>query len=283
MAGTAMNPARYSTRLFAPVYTSFMMIWSLGLPRRTTSSVACRSCQSRTILVDTIYFSLNIPSPTQNPPVGYLFTCPGRDFRTGLTSFRWPNCPTYWSLDPSGAERLSIEEARHLGFPNVQFTTEITGHSWDASVYKGLHQFHTGKKFDADSQNVVRHLGLPLYQVPSAMVPPFAHVDGEVLDTEAENESDHLVGTCDDVVDVSAAAVQNEQDSQAITDSEDLSQPLQKYAPAHTSETEQATPKFTVLASSNLPSSWSWKVVELMKLALILVLVFVSLHNYFLV
>lgn len=101
--------------------------------------------------------------------------CPEEDFRTGLSSFRWPDSPAYWSLDSKGVERLSMEEAKHLGFPFIQLSTEVSGMSWDASVYAGLHQFHQAKGFDPDSQDVARHLGHTLYQLSSEVDAPFAH------------------------------------------------------------------------------------------------------------
>jgi hypothetical protein len=58
-----------------------------------------------------------------------------------------------------------MEEAINLGFPLMDFNMEIYGFSWDASIYAGLRQFHLGKGFDPESQDVARHLRLPLYQV----------------------------------------------------------------------------------------------------------------------
>ncbi|KAJ7153799.1 hypothetical protein C8R46DRAFT_848176, partial [Mycena filopes] len=73
--------------------------------------------------------------------------------------------PAYWSLDPSGAERLSAGEATRLGFPPFRLTTKVRGRWWNASVYTGLRQFHQAKGFDPESQEVARHLGEPLWQV----------------------------------------------------------------------------------------------------------------------
>ncbi|KAJ7017337.1 hypothetical protein C8F04DRAFT_920109, partial [Mycena alexandri] len=71
----------------------------------------------------------------------------------------------YWSLDPSGANRLSTEEATRRGFPAIRLTTKVFGHYWDTSVYAGLRQFHRAKGFDPDSQDIALHLGLPLFQL----------------------------------------------------------------------------------------------------------------------
>ncbi|KAJ7107486.1 hypothetical protein C8R44DRAFT_597450, partial [Mycena epipterygia] len=67
----------------------------------------------------------------------------------------------YWSLDPSGAQSLTPEEADRLGFPSIKASTEVRTRSWDASVYAGLRKFHEAKGFDPDSQDVARHLGEP--------------------------------------------------------------------------------------------------------------------------
>ncbi|KAJ6580617.1 hypothetical protein B0H19DRAFT_929387, partial [Mycena capillaripes] len=81
----------------------------------------------------------------------------------------------YWSLDASGTKRLSMDEAMRLGFPSLNLETTIIGTSWDASVYAGLRQFHRAKGFDPDSQDLARHLGLPLFQLVGEVDAPFAH------------------------------------------------------------------------------------------------------------
>ncbi|KAJ6452400.1 hypothetical protein C8R45DRAFT_789500, partial [Mycena sanguinolenta] len=71
----------------------------------------------------------------------------------------------YWSLDPSSVHRLTPEDATRLGFPSFQLVTNAGGFYWDASVYGGLRQFHQAQGFDPDSQDVARHLGLPLFRL----------------------------------------------------------------------------------------------------------------------
>ncbi|KAJ7168906.1 hypothetical protein C8R46DRAFT_1092837 [Mycena filopes] len=125
-------------------------------------------------------------------PPGYLFLCPDEDFKCGPTSFRWPTCPAYWSLDPSGLERLTTERAIQLGFPAPQLRIEVCLKSWDASVYTGLRQFHQLKGFHAESQDIARHLGHPLFRVLSEPNLSSAHVnesnpgDGFMEDENAE-------------------------------------------------------------------------------------------------
>ncbi|KAF7334337.1 hypothetical protein MSAN_02378600 [Mycena sanguinolenta] len=108
-------------------------------------------------------------------PDGYLFVCPPEDLRTNTEPhanlYQWPACPAYWSLNPSGADRLSTEDAKNLGFPTIHIETVMHGWSWDCSVYRGLRRFHEGKGFDPDSREVARQLGYPLFEVLSDCMP----------------------------------------------------------------------------------------------------------------
>ncbi|KAJ6464388.1 hypothetical protein C8R45DRAFT_911003 [Mycena sanguinolenta] len=110
-----------------------------------------------------------------NRPEPYLFVCPPENFRAGGNSFRWPDCPAYWSLDPSGADRLSPEAAKTLGFPKISIQTGLYGTWWDNSVYKGLRRFHQGKGFDPDSQDLARHLDYPLFGLSSDKTTPLEY------------------------------------------------------------------------------------------------------------
>ncbi|KAJ6485667.1 hypothetical protein C8R45DRAFT_278819 [Mycena sanguinolenta] len=117
------------------------------------------------VLVNCIQFSLYISVPEHNPPHGYLFLCSPTDFETGPASFKWPDRPAYWSLDPFGRMPLSIEEAISLGFPPIKLSTRVYGMFWDGTVYRGLRKFHEEKGFDPDIQDVARALGCPLYKL----------------------------------------------------------------------------------------------------------------------
>ncbi|KAJ6464441.1 hypothetical protein C8R45DRAFT_1107340 [Mycena sanguinolenta] len=126
------------------------------------------------VCVDQIRFILRcLPTANHADPKGYLFVCPFQDFRAEPHAhlYQWPACPAYWSLDPSGADRLSTEDARVLGFPRIHIETVAIGLSFDHSVYKGLRRFHEGKGFNPDSEEVARRLEYPLYEVLSDRVP----------------------------------------------------------------------------------------------------------------
>ncbi|KAJ6452403.1 hypothetical protein C8R45DRAFT_1083360 [Mycena sanguinolenta] len=147
------------------------------------------------VYLDRIKFRLSISETTEDPPPGFLFLCPKEDFRSGPSSCCCPSCVGYWSLDPSGVDRLSPEEATQLGFPTFELAAEAVGYYWDDSVYEGLRQFHRAKGFDPYSQDVARHLGLPLYQLFPQDDICFVHMDGDDVDAaypaNYESENSH--------------------------------------------------------------------------------------------
>ncbi|KAF7353275.1 hypothetical protein MSAN_01515400 [Mycena sanguinolenta] len=107
------------------------------------------------VCISYLQFSLRIANK-HHIPEGYLFACPPRDFHTSTESnanlYQWPACPAYWSLDPSGADCLRMEDANNLGFPAIHIETVV------------------GKGFNPESQEVARQLGYPLFEVLSDRV-----------------------------------------------------------------------------------------------------------------
>ncbi|KAJ7669878.1 hypothetical protein DFH06DRAFT_157576 [Mycena polygramma] len=154
-----------------------------------------KHCQIRSnfedyLCVNAIHFHVGISGAPKEIPTGFLFLCPTNDFRIGSSSVGWPDCPAYWSLEPSGAHPLSKEEATELGFPTLHFKAEASGYSWDSSVYTGLAKFHQAKGFDPYSQDVARHLGDPLFQPSANFDLAFAHVVEEEDDSEEQDDLD---------------------------------------------------------------------------------------------
>ncbi|KAJ7219016.1 hypothetical protein B0H12DRAFT_1152830 [Mycena haematopus] len=150
------------------------------------------------VFLNQVHFTLTISATeTATPTLGFLFLCPPRDFQTGQSSFKWPDCPAYWALDPSGAERLTSEDAANLGFPSLRLSTEIEGNSWDATVYTGLRQFHEAKGFNPDSQGVAQHLGHRLYRLSNQTGIPVAHVyeEDEASDNTPQTNTIELENT----------------------------------------------------------------------------------------
>ncbi|KAJ7315799.1 hypothetical protein DFH08DRAFT_419984 [Mycena albidolilacea] len=130
------------------------------------------------VVVNSIYFEFTI-SVITTAPKGFLFLCPAENFQTGPSSFVFPDCPAYWSLDPLGIDKLNTADAASLGFPSIRLSMKVKGKSWDTSLYAGLRHFHLVKGFDPDSQDVARHLGHPLYRLSREMPVDvlFAHID----------------------------------------------------------------------------------------------------------
>ncbi|KAF7351759.1 hypothetical protein MSAN_01609200 [Mycena sanguinolenta] len=146
------------------------------------------------VLIESVVFTLEISALEGNPPPGFLFLCSPTDFETGPMSFRWPECPAYWSLDPSGHKPLSSEKASSLGFPPIILKTRIHGNFWDEAVYAGLRRFHQGKGYDPDSQDVARELSYPLFEL-SVLSPNGEYIEIFRPDI-CVNTEDHL--TSDD-------------------------------------------------------------------------------------
>ncbi|KAJ7732287.1 hypothetical protein B0H16DRAFT_1770376 [Mycena metata] len=125
---------------------------------------------------------------------------------------------SYWSLDPSGVDRLSTEEAAQLGFPSFQLTTEVKGCYWDTSVYGSLRKFHQGKGFNPDSQDVARHLGQRLYKLSREVDSPFAHVEEDSEDEEDGFDDGTNEGETDEEWEDAQSSVEVEQDGDESTD-----------------------------------------------------------------
>ncbi|KAF7374176.1 hypothetical protein MSAN_00299400 [Mycena sanguinolenta] len=134
-----------------------------------------------------VVYTLTI-SPSRAKTKGFLFLCPWEHFQTGTCSVKWPEYPSYFSLNPLGIEPLTSEDAATLGFPSVRYSTRLEGKSWNATVYAGLCQFHQAKGFDPDTQDVARHLGHKLYQLSV----PFAHIDDEYYSNTRDGDETSL-------------------------------------------------------------------------------------------
>jgi hypothetical protein len=133
------------------------------------------------VSISAIDYCLKLFGPTDKLPSGHLFLCPLAELQAeDLTCFRIPDCGAYWSLDPSGVDRLSDEAAGDLGFPTIEFEMHILVQTWDGSVYEGIRQFHEAKGFDPHSQEVVIELWWPLLQVscdPDTLLAHRTHIE----------------------------------------------------------------------------------------------------------
>ncbi|KAJ7120051.1 hypothetical protein C8R44DRAFT_172905 [Mycena epipterygia] len=130
---------------FSEQYTMTPM-WAAGFLRRIMYSWPDAHQFCTTVLIDWIRYQLSFSGPSENLPEGYLFLCPLEDLRdVDGTFLRNPECPGYWSLNPSGIQRLSPEEASSLGFPSLVFKMKVLMRSWPKSVYAALSHFHAAK------------------------------------------------------------------------------------------------------------------------------------------
>ncbi|KAJ7111861.1 hypothetical protein C8R44DRAFT_882906 [Mycena epipterygia] len=172
-----------------------------------------------------------------------------------------------------------MEEATQLGFPSIQWTTEIDAVYWDTSVYAGLRQFHQGKGFDPESQDVAVHLGEPLYQVSNEAEPPFAHVEDETSGMEDYDGSEQEFPVDDE----------NVQDSTTVE--------LNRELPVHDEEThggasvEQSQPTVQDLSiadesiepyslgAEDYPASQSYQALMIVKFTLVIFLALSSLYE----
>jgi hypothetical protein len=71
----------------------------------------------------------------------------------------------YWSLDPTGNNRMTQDECDSLGLPRLQFKFFSTARFWHEYHYEAIREFFEAKGFDPHSQDVTRLLGLPLAEL----------------------------------------------------------------------------------------------------------------------
>ncbi|KAJ7636311.1 hypothetical protein FB45DRAFT_741758 [Roridomyces roridus] len=130
-----------------------------------------------TVLIDSLatYAHMMRPASNKENSGGYLFLCPSNDLLSSSNSPQWPECPYFWSFDPSGQDRLNAEEATSHGFPAVEMSMTFWGKSWDTKVYQALRTLHAFKGFDPDSQELAIHLGQPLFQLSGEAEESFGH------------------------------------------------------------------------------------------------------------
>ncbi|KAF7342897.1 hypothetical protein MSAN_02006100 [Mycena sanguinolenta] len=223
-------------------------------------------------LVNWVAFTLEIGKTTQNPPDGYLFVCSPKEFETGPTSFRWPDRPAYWSLDPCGSKPLSHEEASSLGFPPITPRTRVDAIFWDETVYAGLRKFDGCKRFNPESQDLAKKLGYPLYEVSvsaDAMVWDVALDRDDSLSLSLDAKDIEEYTTEDDLYSQRGHSIGMESESDlASSHIEELAMEDEDFLHESFSRDTIAGQHYSV-----------WELAELIKLGLILVLSLVTLYE----
>ncbi|KAJ7812013.1 hypothetical protein B0H14DRAFT_2858357 [Mycena olivaceomarginata] len=208
------------------------------------------------VVVDRASFELTISGTRQPPPQGYLFLCSVANLQCGPSSFRWPNFPA----------------SNTAGFPIIELRTWVTTRSWNANVYQGIRQFYEAKGFNPDTQDVARHLKHPLWELSVEVDVPLKNVDDE-CDSGQETSSYTVSGESDKEEYFDC----DESKSKAEQTSDDGCPPESESNKRYGISSSEGSAGF--LTASEMPSSW--KTVELVKLALTLVLLLVSLLEYF--
>ncbi|KAJ7056390.1 hypothetical protein C8F01DRAFT_369338 [Mycena amicta] len=95
-------------------------------------------------------------------PTCYLFLCPQRQASENKAS---KEDIAYWSLDQLGRHRLSLQEARLRGLPDLAISRRFGKYCWSQSVYEEIRATHIAKGFTPDSQAVAQLLGHPLFEL----------------------------------------------------------------------------------------------------------------------
>ncbi|KAJ7223415.1 hypothetical protein GGX14DRAFT_387734 [Mycena pura] len=71
---------------------------------------------------------VKVSQPEDNIPRGFIFLCPMSDIRMeNNTVLQDLDSVAYWSLDPSGIEHLSTEDASDLGYPSIELKMTARG------------------------------------------------------------------------------------------------------------------------------------------------------------
>ncbi|KAJ6532506.1 hypothetical protein B0H19DRAFT_1383914 [Mycena capillaripes] len=194
-----VNSANVVDEYSREVYTEVLsrLAW-LAQANHIFDSLSIKSNLDNYVFLECIRCQLRLLGPIDNLPPGFLCLCPFTEFQTELPGhLRIPVCAAYWSRDPSGAERLSAEEAKNEGFPDIESRIWAFGSTWDDSVYTGIRQFHHAKGFDPWSQEVAIELGYRLYQVSCEQDDLFAHLQGsdtedDYYDSDGDDDFSHF-------------------------------------------------------------------------------------------
>ncbi|KAJ6532516.1 hypothetical protein B0H19DRAFT_1272783 [Mycena capillaripes] len=177
---------KYRRRVYANDIS--LLAW-LAQANHIFNTLVIRSSFDKYVYVDCIECQLLLKGPIDTLPPGYLFLCPLTDIQTELLGhFQIPACAAYWSHDSSGMERLSAEEARNEGFPDIELRMQAAGRTREDDVYTGVRQLHQAKGFDPCSQELAIELGCPLFQASCEWNDLFKHL--QESGTEDDYDSD---------------------------------------------------------------------------------------------
>ncbi|KAJ7644750.1 hypothetical protein FB45DRAFT_299366 [Roridomyces roridus] len=152
---------RYS--LYSGVDPSLLKAW-MAQASHIFASLEIRMNREEYVFLRAAQWLMHFSGSVDDLPPGYLFLCPPNQF-TSDRPYQVPDFPAYWSLDPSGSERLTPEEAGRMGFPELQLVVKICGIFGMDDFYTGMREFHAAKGYDPGALDVANDLGYPLYQL----------------------------------------------------------------------------------------------------------------------
>ncbi|KAK7029954.1 hypothetical protein R3P38DRAFT_3188871 [Favolaschia claudopus] len=222
-----VDGAEYTFRLFVVLHDGDSSPAWLSQANFIFNCLSVFSNADSYALLDEVDFKVQLkPHSTKpaawHPSNGYLFLCPPESLQIAHASFKLPEHIGYFSLDSSGLDRLSMEQAAEFGFPTLSISVWGAGSYWRDTFYAGLRQFHQGKGFDPNSQDVARHLNLPLYQLYSDYEKSL-NVDGSEAHTEELPSSDtDYLGEEDKPGKLDTSMVEDEQRADLYEDSETM-------------------------------------------------------------
>ncbi|KAJ7605434.1 hypothetical protein DFH06DRAFT_1385064 [Mycena polygramma] len=180
----------YNCQIFFGVY-EHLSIW-LAQANHIFARLNITRDPENYVCINSVHYSLTFSASIDDAPPGYLFLCPLADLQDDFACFRIPVCCAYWSLDPSGAERFTEDEARTVGLPDIQLRT-----------------FHEAKGFDPYSQEVAIAMGHPLVEMSCELDDSLARTNGACDESsesdveeyhdfpEAEEDRESTTGSCD--------------------------------------------------------------------------------------
>ncbi|KAJ7214990.1 hypothetical protein GGX14DRAFT_443557 [Mycena pura] len=99
----------------------------------------------------------------------YLFPCPIRVRHHGRRiGLEFPHADQwYWSLDPSGVTKMTLEKCDSIGLPRWKFLFLPTVNAWYEYHYNAIREFSETRGFDPYSDDATRRLGPALAETES--------------------------------------------------------------------------------------------------------------------
>uniref|UniRef100_A0A0W0FBX3 Uncharacterized protein n=1 Tax=Moniliophthora roreri TaxID=221103 RepID=A0A0W0FBX3_MONRR len=108
----------------------------------------------------------NIAFHKPTKPTLYLFIRPIPRLSDDETAWRsWADNTYFWSLVPSGHDKMSESTRVSLGLSSYKTQIDIRRRSWSFETYGVLERFQHFKRFDSKTTDYARSLSYPLMQV----------------------------------------------------------------------------------------------------------------------